>query len=188
MPPSPLAVADACVLVPAALGDFLMRSAAADMYQIRWTDDILDEVRRTLVSDLGKSEAQAERRVTAMKRAFPDALVTEHRLLMGDVPNTVDAKDRHVVAAALASGSSIIITSNLRDFPASALAPLGITPHSPDDFLMGLYANDSDAAVTIIMRQAASLRAPPLTPLEVLDAVGLHAPRFATLVRPLLTP
>ncbi len=74
-----MAVADACVLVPAALCDFLLRAASAGLYRVRWTDDILDEVRRTLVGDLGKSDVQAERRIAAMKRAFPDALVASHR-------------------------------------------------------------------------------------------------------------
>src|SRR5258706_15389622 len=94
-------VVDACVLVPAALCDFLLRAASAGLYTLRWTDDILDEVRRTLIGDLGKSDVQAERRIAAMKRAFPDALVTSHRRLIGGMPDDVDAKDRHVVAAAV---------------------------------------------------------------------------------------
>lgn len=185
MPPSPLAVVDACVLVPAALGDFLMRAAAAGLYDIRWTDDILDEVRRTMVGDLGKSADQSGRRIAVMKRAFPEALITSHRQLVDAMPQAVHAKDRHVVAAAVASGASLIVTSNLRDFPAAALASLGIEAESPDDFLSDLYAQNADDVITILLEQAAALRRPPMTPLQVIDAIGRHAPAFAALLRPL---
>lgn len=66
-----LVVVDANVLVPAVLCDFILRAAGADMYRLVWTEDILDEVRRTLIIDLGKSVAQADRRIAAMKSTFP---------------------------------------------------------------------------------------------------------------------
>lgn len=135
-----VAVLDACVLVPAALCDFLLCAASVGLYHLRWTDAILDEVRRTLVADLGRSQAQADRRVAAMRQAFPSAMVTSHQQLIPAMPSEVDAKDRHVVAAAVAAGAPVIVTSNLRDFPAPALAPLGIEAQSPDDFLLQLYA------------------------------------------------
>lgn len=40
------AVLDACVLYPASLRDTLLRVAEAGIYQPRWTERILDEVRR----------------------------------------------------------------------------------------------------------------------------------------------
>ena len=52
-------VMDANVLVPAALCDFLLR-AATDMYRLIWTEDILEEVRRTLINDLGKKRDISE--------------------------------------------------------------------------------------------------------------------------------
>ena len=173
MPSSSLvAVADACVLVPAALCDFLLRAASAGLYRVRWTDDILDEVRRTLVGDLGKSDVQAERRIAAMKRAFPDALVASHRRLIAAMPNEVDAKDRHVVAAAVAAGASVIVTSNLRDFPAPALLLLGIEAQSPDDFLTHLFALDAEAMKAIIVKQADALQTPPMTPAALASNSG----------------
>lgn len=174
-----IAVTDACVLVPAALCDFLLRCASAWLFQLRWTDDILDEVRRTLVGDLGKSDAQAERRIDAMRRAFTDALVTAHRRLIGSMPEDVDVKDRHVVAAAVATGAPVIVTSNLRDFPAQALAPLGIEAQSPDAFLTDLFALEPEAVQAVVKRQAAALRNPPMTPREVIAALGRDAPTFA---------
>jgi hypothetical protein len=37
-----IVVLDACVLVPAVLSDLLLRAAAEDLYQVRWTADILE--------------------------------------------------------------------------------------------------------------------------------------------------
>jgi hypothetical protein len=188
VPSSLIAVADACVLVPAALCDFLLRAASAGLYTLRWTDDILDEVRRTLIGDLGKSDVQAERRIAAMKRAFPYALVTSHRRLIGGMPDDVDAKDRHVVAAAVAASAPVIVTSNLRDFPARARAPRGIEAQSPDDFLTDLFALDPEAVRAVVLRQAAALRTPPMTPRDVVEALGRDAPAFAALLRQTVQP
>lgn len=53
--PSFLVVVDANALVPAVLCHFSLRAASSGMYRLLWTEDILDEVRRTLIIDLGKS-------------------------------------------------------------------------------------------------------------------------------------
>ena len=50
----------------------------------------------------------------------------------------------HVVAAVLAGGCDVIVTYNVRDFPAEALSPLGLRALQPDDFLMEVAAADSD--------------------------------------------
>jgi len=179
MPASRVVVVDACVLVPAALCDFLLRAASEELYRLCWTEAILDEVRRTLISDLGKLETQTQRRIDAMKRAFPDALVTFHPQLIDGIPTAVDAKDRHVVAAAVAARAPLIVTSNLRDFPAPALATLGIEAQSPDEFLMDLFTLATETVQAIVMQQSAALRTPPLTPRDVIEALARHAPVFS---------
>jgi predicted nucleic acid-binding protein len=181
---SDIVVADANVLVPAALCDFLLRAADAYLYQVRWTEDILDEVQRTLTGDLRRSAAQARRRIEAMKRAFPDAMITSHRHLIDTMTNS--PKDRHVVAAAVEAGAQIIATSNLRDFPAESLSQYEIVAESPDEFLLRLLGQDTDAVVTIVRQQATGLRSPPMSPFDVLTALAPHAPRFAGQVSPLV--
>lgn len=57
-----------------------------------------------------------------------------------------DPDDRHVLAAALASGVRAMLTVNLRDFPAPLLAFYGVVAVHPDEFLCGLHDADPELA------------------------------------------
>lgn len=92
-------------------------------------------------------------------------------------------KDRHVLAAAVATHSQIIVTQNLKDFPSHLLKPLGVEAISADSFLMRLFEHNTETVVKIIVLQAEDLRNPPMTPLELLDRLELFAPTFTELVR-----
>ncbi len=102
------AVLDANVLLPAARRDTLLRAADAGLYQVRWSDDILAEVKRNLVGDWNLAEEQAERLMGVMREAFPDALVTGYATPIDGMPN--HPKDRHVLAAAVACRATVIVT------------------------------------------------------------------------------
>ena len=54
-----------------------------------------------------------------MNKAVPDALVTGFEPLIDSI-DLPDVDDRHVAAAAVRSNAEIIVTLNLRDFPAPA--------------------------------------------------------------------
>jgi hypothetical protein len=58
-----------------------------------------------------------------------------------------DPNDRHVVAAAIAAGASVILTWNLRDFPATALKKYGLRRQTPDAFLAEFYDQAPDLTV-----------------------------------------
>jgi predicted nucleic acid-binding protein len=171
------AVLDACVLIPAALRDILLRAAGAGLYQVFWSDEILDEVRRNLISQLGRSEDDVERLTGALRAYFPEATVTDFGALIDTMTN--DPNDRHVVAAAAACEAGVIVTSNLRDFPASALAPHGIEAQSPDDFLLALAMQHAEQMIQLITEQASDLQQPPKSVPDVLQMIARQAPRFA---------
>lgn len=95
----------------------------------------------------------------------------------------VNEKDRHVLAAAVAFKAQIIVTQNLRDFPDHLLNPFQIEAQSPDEFLVSLFLTGPEKMTNIVVRQAANLHKPPKTVYEVLDALNLHVPIFANLVR-----
>lgn len=173
-------VLDACVLVPMPLRDTLMRFARHNLYSPRWSEIILDEVRGTLVRGLARSEAQAQRAVGALSDAFPDAQVEGTE----DIPIIpgVDAKDHHVVTTAIQSSADVIVTLNLRHFPADSCEPLGIEPQHLDQFLIELFHREPRYAVGLLHQQALMLGNPPLTIVDVVANLRQFAPGFCALV------
>lgn len=116
-----------------------------------------------------------------MKSQFPDANITKFDSRIEHM--CVDPGDRHVVAAAVQAGASIIVTSNIRHFPDSDLRPLKIEAQSIDTFLMMLYRDAPTTVEEIINAQASALQRPPLTVTEVLDTLALHAPNFVLMMQ-----
>ena len=87
---------DANVLYPFSLRDTLLRAAEAGLYQVLWSDGILEETRRNLVASAAVSEELAERLVAVMNTAFPEARVTGHEAFLESMAN--HPRDRHVAA------------------------------------------------------------------------------------------
>jgi predicted nucleic acid-binding protein len=111
-------VFDACVLVPMPLCDTLLRCAEEPtLFRLAWSNQTLEEVERALTTKLGYSEAQASRRVRAMREAFPEAVVNFPNSLIHACEGIPDPDDRHIVAAAIHCHSHAIITANLKHFP-----------------------------------------------------------------------
>ncbi len=177
------AVLDACVLFSAALRDTLLRAAVKRLYRLHLTEEILDEVCRNLLkSGRIADPGLADRLVEQIRRAFPGSMVEGYSTLVPKMTN--HPKDRHVLAAAVAAGASVIVTHNLGDFPFQALDPYGVIAQSPDDFLVALYAASPDAMDRILQEQSASLRFPRMSVEEILDRLAQQqVPRFADLMR-----
>jgi hypothetical protein len=171
------AVLDACVLVPIALADTLLRVAEKGLYRPLWSDRILAEAQAAIEEihpgiDAGKRFAQ-------MREAFDDALVTGWEELQSGI-RLPDQDDRHVVAAAVRGGAQGIITANVRDFPATALEPLGLEAVHPDDFLLDQLDLSPPTILQVIREQAARTRRPPLTPRDLATLLGrAGVPGFA---------
>jgi hypothetical protein len=170
------ALYDACVLYPAALRDFLMCLGLSGCFRARWSRTIHDEWKRNLLinrPDLAK--AQLDRTSDLMDRAIPDSLVEGYEDLIPAL-SLPDIDDRHVLAAAIRCGASVIVTFNARDFPPQALAPYGIEPQHPDEFVHNLMDLDAAAVTTAAQQQRARLKNPPIdvdTYLDILLRQGL---------------
>lgn len=166
-----IAVLDACVLYPAPLRDLLMRTAATEIYQPRWTDRIHEEWIRNVLGDRPDlSREQLERTRELMNNAIPDCLVSEFEGLIEGL-SLPDLGDRHVLAAAIRGGAQLIVTSNLRDFPAEVLSVYEIEARHPDLFLselIELYPGEVTAAA---LGQWRSLKHPSKTRDEFLGAL-----------------
>jgi len=156
----------------------MLRAAAADFYQLRWSKAILDEMERNLVLTGTVPADKAARLRATMERFFPEAMVTGYEPLIAAMQN--DIKDRHVVAAAVKAGAQVIITANLKDFTP---LPDGIEAQLPDEFLCNLFDLDPEGFTEILREQAVDLQNPPVTFEELLDRLGRPAPDLIAAVR-----
>lgn len=160
-------VYDACVLYPASLRDLLIRLARTGLFRARWTERILDECFRSIVAGRPDLEGKLDRSRRLMEAAVPDARVSGYESLAEKL-TLPDADDRHVLAAAIRSGAQVIVTSNLKDFPASALAPYDLEAQHPDAFVLHLLSLDAGMVSRTVSAQAASLKNPPMSRDELL--------------------
>ncbi len=163
------AVYDACVLYPAPLRDLLIRAAATDLFRARWTDTIHQEwVRNVLAKRPDLSEEKLRRTVELMNESVPDCLVTNHEPLIESLV-LPDPDDRHVLAAAVRCDADVIVTMNLKDFPAEILAQYDIEAQHPDVFLSHLFDLNASAFCRAVRDQRESLKNPPLDIETLLD-------------------
>lgn len=168
---------DACVLLPYQLCDLLLRLAESNMYRPLWSEDVLVEVERNLVTSFGKSPQQAERRVRQMRSAFPLAGVEHYEDLTPAMTN--HPKDRHVLAAAVRGGAAVLVTANVSDFPAASLLRHDIEAVHPDAFLLDQLDLDPPRVLHCLAEQQAAYEKPKLSSFEFYDSLRRTVPRFA---------
>jgi hypothetical protein len=164
-----IAIFDACVLYPAPLRDFLLRLSLTDLFRARWTERIHEEwIRSVLAKRPDLSPEQLQRTRELMDRAVPDCLVNGYERFIDQVA-LPDPDDCHVLAAAIRCQASVIVTYNLKDFPASVLTSYGIDAQHPDEFICHLYDLDPAAVCGAVRQQRQALKNPPKTVRELLD-------------------
>lgn len=134
------ALLDACVLASPLKRNLLLTLAEAEFFRPRWSMQIMDETQRAvekLLLEKGATDPadRASRARKAMERAFEDAMVTGFAHLEASFTTLPDPDDRHVLAAAVKTRASIIVTDNLRDFPDAVLSPLDLEAKSADAFI-----------------------------------------------------
>lgn len=164
-----IAIYDASVLYPNTLRDLLIRLAQSGLVQAKWTEQILDEMFAALLRqrpDLDPAKLQRTR--TLMGTAVRDWKVTGYEPLV-DVLKLPDPDDRHVLAAAIRAHAQIIVTSNLRHFPADALTEWNIDPKSPDEFVRDQISLSQNTVYAAVQQIADSWRRPPGSVDDVLD-------------------
>jgi hypothetical protein len=114
------ALFDTNVLFGFHLNDVILGMAERGLFRPLWSERILAELSDNLVEH-GLSPANAEKRIDAMRRAFPDATVGGFDDLIGTMTN--DSKDRHVLAAGIRANCEVLVTFNLEDSPTRASPP-----------------------------------------------------------------
>jgi hypothetical protein len=150
-------VYDACVLYPFHLRNLLVQVGVHGIVQPKWTDEIQDEWTRHLIAVSPEAREALARACNLMNGTLPGANVSCYQRHIASI-SLPDANDRHVVAAAIESGATAVITWNLKDFPREPLAQRGIEALSPDDFLTAIYDDDSETMVAVVEEARLNLR------------------------------
>ncbi|MEJ4046731.1 PIN domain-containing protein [Erwinia sp. SLM-02] len=164
-------VLDACVLYPSLLRDLLMRLGIKGLYQPKWTQTIQEEWQRHLLQNRPDITAEQITRTDAlMNQAIPDAMVTGYENLIEGI-NLPDPDDRHVVAAAVRCNAEVIVTLNLKDFPASRMVDFDIESLHPDEFISDLFDLNHALALQAVAEQRNSMRKPARSVDEYLAAL-----------------
>jgi len=167
-------VIDACVLAVFAVVDLLLLIAErSTLLTPRWTGRLLEEMHRAHLK-FGWGVERAASFLACLDPAFPDARVVNYEPLIERCTN--DEGDRHVLAAAIKAQVSRIITFNLRDFSTEALDPWGIVVVHPNDYLLELYARDSQAVWKALRAQAEKTK---MTLEARLAIMAEHVPEFS---------
>ena len=165
------ALLDANVLYPAPVRDVLLQLAVTDLFRARWTADIHREWMEALLrNEPHRERAALERTRDLMDRATRDSLVSGYEPLIPclDLP---DPDDRHVLAAAIVGRCDVIVTQNLKDFPADILAPFGIDAQHPDDFLSNHLSLSPGVFCAAIRKVRARLKNPPYSVEDYLNTL-----------------
>lgn len=161
----PPAIVDASVLYSRHLRNALVWHSLEGLFELRWSTLILEETRRSLIERnlvaYGEERAPAvdrtlERVTSALTSAYPDAEVPAEQIQPLLKQMTNHPKDRHVLAAAVATGTPFVITANLKDFRPQDTHPHGVEALSADDFLTKLLKDEQavELCTTALAQQA----------------------------------
>lgn len=154
-------VLDSDVLFSINSTDLLLTLAQLGLYRPVWTERILRAPVKFVPErreDL--SETAIQRRVDAMKRARPDAMVVVPKELEDVMTN--HEGDRHVLAAAVHAGASVVVTNNLRHFSPEACERHHVEAQSGDEFVLHLVSLDALAVKRAVRIMSDRRNNPPV--------------------------
>jgi predicted nucleic acid-binding protein len=167
---------DANVLYPAELRNLLMHLALTGLFRAKWSADVHEEWISALLEmrpDLTRDKLERTRALMDLHAV--DALVTGYEDLIPGL-RLPDPNDRHVLAAAIRGQADVIVTMNLRDFPADVVGAFGIEAQHPDEFVLHLLDLSPGAVMAAAESHRQSLKNPPQTVdeyFETLERRGL---------------
>lgn len=174
--PTESVVLDACVLYPAPIRDLLLHLAAEDLFSPKWSQRIHNEWIQNLYANRTDLEIiKLNRTQKLMDDAFPEAIVENFSYLEKKL-SLPDPNDNHVLAVAIKSRSTKIVTFNLKDFPFKKLTPHHVKAVHPDSFIVNLIESDEEKAKRAFLNQVANLKNPPMTQTQVLNVLKERLP------------
>lgn len=176
----PLLVAalDANTLVPILSYDFLLTAFDHGLYEPVASTTTIAEIERNLIEDFPQLDpASLRRRVEQMRATLADHIVDAGSV--DGVPEVINPRDRHVIAAALAGEASVVVTNDQRLRSETSEAEIGMEPMSGDDFAAHLLRLVPDDVDEVLSTLAAKRTKRPVTTVELVDALRGPFPTMA---------
>jgi len=166
----PVYLLDTNVLIPFFSKDFLFELGGRGL-PVRWSRNIEVEFRRVWARLFPDIPTHANSILDLAHGVIPDWRAPEDKrvAMTASLP---DADDRHVLAAAVGCGATVIVTRNLRDFPPEILGPYEIEAQTPDQVISTLYDVRPDFVTAAASAMRARLKRPPMTTDEWLDGLA----------------
>tara|TARA_R100000322_G_scaffold126500_3_gene83049 strand:+ start:8045 stop:8602 length:558 start_codon:yes stop_codon:yes gene_type:complete len=148
---------DACVLYPTVMREVVLGCAREGLFEPQWSARILEEWARA-AGRLGPGqEALARGEIALVEADWPGASVEPRGRDLSRL-SLPDPNDVHVLAAAIAGSSDVLLTLNIKDFPRQYLGHEGVALASPDPFVLGCLEEAPDRVVAVAARVLAEAR------------------------------
>lgn len=150
---------DACVLYPTVMREMVLGVAKAGVFEPQWSPRLLEEWARAAARLGPEGEAQARGEIALLQAAWPRASITPPPGLLQRLW-LPDENDIHVLGAAIAGSSDVIMTLNAKDFPRNILAEEGLARVDPDGYLHQVWQNQPEVVQDVgeyVLKQACAL-------------------------------
>jgi predicted nucleic acid-binding protein len=152
------AVLDTDIIYSRVLHELLGRVAdELRLFDIFWSDELLAEVRESLIEKKGLKDEVAQRWVDHLPRNFPAGHIDlDQAPTTADLSSlTTDPADHHVCALAVASDADYLFTHD-RGYLHDGLRRHGVEVLAPDEFLAPAFDSHTRGMLDILELQAST--------------------------------
>lgn len=155
---------DTSELFPFRIMDVLLTLSEDFLFTWVWTDELLDEWQHIIVRE-GVRTPESARSVTDAVRAHFSRYRIAPELYRDKVTDdfSPDPGDRLHAAACIYGNVDVLLTRNVKDFRASAIAQAEVQVMNSDEFLCNLLTHRRHAVVESFTRAANTKKNPPMT-------------------------
>lgn len=180
---------DTSELFPFTIMDVLLTMAEDLLFTWVWTDELLDEWQRVIVRE-SKRTPESARSVADAVRSYFGRYRINPELYKDKIADDLspDPDDRAHAAACIHGGVDVLLTRNLKDFQAAAIAQAGVRVMTADTFLSNLLSHRRHAVIESFTRAANTRKNPPVSVADLAGTVAnAGAPRFAEQIKTYLS-
>lgn len=178
--PPRVVLVDANIFFAPRLRDLLMYLHAAEIVNIHWTRKIEAEWSKNVVAKQDADPIATQACLRGMRAAVDDWEVSGYQKYESRFPK-VDAKDRHVAAAAYKlsldvwSGQAVtLLTQNLKDFPAQDFKSTAVVVYSAGAYLDALFLADPKGVEGVVATCQSKLKKPRKSRADYVEILLAH--------------